>query len=72
MWDTTSASNIQSTRTCVYQKAGYTFSLAKALPSNAAQLLPTDYGRLDTKAPLTYSQLVLPLLVFLYSFTYMA
>jgi hypothetical protein len=52
MWDTTSASNIQSTRTCVHQKADYTFSLAKALPSNAAQLLPTDNGTLDTKAPL--------------------
>jgi hypothetical protein len=52
MWDATSASNIQSTHTCVHQKAGYTFSLAKALPSNAAQLLPPDYGTLDTKAPL--------------------
>jgi hypothetical protein len=54
MWNTSSASNLQSTRTCVHQKAGYTFSLAKTLPSNAAQLLPIDssYGTLDTKAPL--------------------
>jgi hypothetical protein len=54
MWNTTSAINTQSTRTCVHQKAGYTFPLAKALPSSAAQLLPIDssYGTLDTKAPL--------------------
>ena len=54
MWNKSSASNFQSIRTCVHQKAGYTFSLAKTLPSNAAQLLPIDssYGTLDTKAPL--------------------
>jgi hypothetical protein len=56
MWNTdaVNADKNQSTSVCVRQKAGYTFSLAKALPSIAAQLLPADssYGILHTKGAL--------------------
>jgi hypothetical protein len=54
MWqqDAVSSSNKnQTTISCAHQKVGYTFSLAQSLPSNAAQLLPTDstYGTISTK-----------------------
>jgi hypothetical protein len=53
MWDAASGSKNQSTIICVHQPAGYTFSLAKTLGSDAAQLLPTNstYGTLDTRTP---------------------
>ncbi|CZR70020.1 uncharacterized protein PAC_19921 [Phialocephala subalpina] len=53
MWDAASGSKNQSTIICVHQPAGYTFSLAKILGSEAAQLLPTNstYGTLDTRTP---------------------
>jgi SUR7/PalI family len=44
------ANNInQNATVCVHQKVGYTFSLAQSLPSNAAQLLPADYGTVRTR-----------------------
>jgi hypothetical protein len=53
MWKAVDGDKNQSTITCVHQKAGYTFSLAQTLGSNAAQLLPANssYGTIDTNAP---------------------
>jgi hypothetical protein len=56
MWNThaVSAGKNQSTIICAPQRAGYTFSLAQILASDAAQplLVDSSYGTLDTKAPL--------------------
>jgi hypothetical protein len=50
MWSTATGNKNQSTTTCTHQKAGYTFSLAHELGSDAAQLFPANssYGIIQT------------------------
>lgn len=53
MWNAVGGGKNQSTITCLRQKAGYIFSLAKILASDAAQLFPADssYGTINTNHP---------------------